>query len=425
MGRSVRLIPPSGRRPSRQPSSARRRVPAARQPRGIQSSTVRFFAPPRPATEPERLLWSRDIRFGHRLARAIQGARVLELDSGIVLIAPARVLSDASAAEAARGARNPEYGIVAVDANLAERDRYLVALSAAVQQSGIAERIGMGQSMQVVQTKTLDYFFSRRDHATEFQPIVELATGRAVEYECLSRPVLPGMPTSIGTIVQAAIDTGRSVELDVFLMERILLEAGRLQAVRLEQGQPPLAFAMNLTPASLLDPQFAAAEFAQVVRAAGLSPRQVTLECTEQQAVSDVVPLQRQVKALRKLGFGFAVDDAGAGYASFALIAALRPTTIKIDRDIVRRIATDDARQALVEAFVSFGRRIRAKLLAEGIETRRDLATLTSLGVELGQGFLLGKPAPVPTEPRKLEPLLRRATTRRARSTSVSTIRAH
>ena len=382
---------------------------------------MRFFTSSRAAAEPERLLWSRDIRFGHRLARALGEARVLELDSGVVVIAAAGDLSDALAAEAARGARDPEYGLVAVDAALPERDRYLVALSAAVQASGIAERIGMGQSMQVVQTKTLDYFFSRRDHAIDYQPIVELATGRAVEYECLSRPHLPSMPTSIGTIVQAAIDTGRAVELDLFLVERILLEAGRLQARRLEAGGLPLGFAINLTPASLLAPQFAADELAEAVRAAGLTPRQVTLECTEQQAVPDVVPLQRQVKALRKLGFGFAVDDAGAGYASFALIAALRPTTIKVDRDIVRRIATDDAKQALVEAFVSFGRRIRARLLAEGIETRRDLAMLTSLGVELGQGYLLGKPAPEPADPRTLEPLVRRATARRQRSAVVTT----
>ena len=130
-----------------------------------------------------------------------------------------------------------------------------------------------------------------------------------------------------------------------------------------------------------------------MVNAAGLSPRHITLECTEQQAVADVVPLVKQVKALRRLGFGFAIDDAGAGYASFTLIAALHPSIIKIDREIAHGIARDDAKQALVEAFVSFGRRIGARLLAEGIEKRSDLAMLTSLGVELGQGYLIGKPA--------------------------------
>ncbi len=117
-----------------------------------------------------------------------------------------------------------------------------------------------------------------------------------------------------------------------------------------------------------------------MVRDAGLDPRQLTIECTEQQAVADVVRLQKAVRALRRAGFGFAVDDAGAGYASFALIAALRPSVIKIDRDIVSGIARDDAKQALVEAFVSFGRRIGARLLAEGIEKRADLAMITGLG---------------------------------------------
>ena len=301
-------------------------------PCGWGPIAVRFFTPARSPAEPERLLWSRDIQFGHRLARYMPSARALELDSGVVVIAPASVLTDGAAAEAARSARDPEYGLVAVDASLPEQDRYVVALSQAVQASGIADRIGMGQSMQVVQTKTLDYFFSRRDHGVEFQPIVELTSGRVREYECLSRPVLPGMPTSIGTLVQAAIDTGRSVELDLFLVERILLEAGRQEAAR-DAAEPSFGFAINLTPESLLDPQFGADELAGAVRAAGLRPRQITLECTEQQAVSDVVPLQRQVKLLRRHGFGFAVDDAGAGYASFALIAALRPSVIKIDRE--------------------------------------------------------------------------------------------
>jgi EAL domain-containing protein (putative c-di-GMP-specific phosphodiesterase class I) len=127
------------------------------------------------------------------------------------------------------------------------------------------------------------------------------------------------------------------------------------------------------------------------------------------------------VKALRRVGFGFAIDDAGAGYASFALIAALRPTVIKIDREIVAGIARDDAKQALVEAFVAFGRRIGARLLAEGIERRADLAMVTALGVDLGQGYLLGRPGPEPAAPRPMETLRLDA----ARARAGSAIRGH
>jgi len=366
---------------------------------------VRFLSSRKTIGE-ERLLWSRDVRFARLLKFHVAGARELELESGMVVIAPASELTDARAAEIAATVHSPAYGLVTLDASLDEGSRYLSAMSAAVLQSGLADRIGMAQSGQVIQTKTLDYFFNMRNvHQIALQPIIELATGKLHEYECLFRPHMPMLPQSISAIVQAAIDTDRSIELDRFIVRLILARTGEIEADRRQRGEPPLRFAINFTPASLLDPSFEAKSFAAMVADVGLRPNQITLECTEQQAVSDIVPLIRQVKAIRRLGFGFAVDDAGAGYASFSLIASLKPTVIKIDRDIAHGIARDDAKQALVEAFVSFGRRIGARLLAEGIEKRADLATLTALGVDLGQGYLIGKPAIEPAEPRSFQAL--------------------
>jgi EAL domain-containing protein (putative c-di-GMP-specific phosphodiesterase class I) len=366
---------------------------------------VRFLTGAR-REDDERLLWSRDLRFAHRLAATLPSVRAYELDAGAVLIGPTDELTDARAAEIAAASHSPAYGLVTLDLTLPEGERHLVALSAAVQQSGLGERIGMAQSSQLVQTKMLDYFFTLKNlHRLAYQPIVEIETGRLVEYECLFRPEMPGLQTSISNIVQAAIDTGRTIELDTFIVRSILERAAEVQATRRAAGKPALHLAINFTPASLLDPQFEAGEFARTVKDAKLDPRHITLECTEQQAVSDIGPLVKQVKALRRLGFGFAIDDAGAGYASFSLIAALRPSVIKIDREIAYGIARDDAKQALVEAFVSFGGRIGALLLAEGIERRADLAMLAGLGVDLGQGYLIGKPALEPRAPRPMETL--------------------
>ena len=369
----------------------------------------------------DRLLWSRDVRFAHRLLDAMPACRLYELDAGIVVIGPSDELTDARTAEIAAAVHSPPYGLVSLNLALPEGERHLVALSAAVQQSGLAERIGMAQSSQMMQSKMLDYFFTLKNvHAVAYQPIVELATGRLVEYECLFRPEMPGLQTPIGSIVQAAVDTGRTIELDGFIVRIIISRVGELQAGRRAANLPPLHVAINFTPASLLDSQFEAAAFAKMVKSAGLNPRQITLECTEQQAVSEIAMLVKHVKAFRRLGFGFAIDDAGAGYASFSLIAALRPSVIKIDREIASGIARDDAKQALVEAFVSFGGRIGARLLAEGIERRADLAMLTGLGVHLGQGYLIGKPASEPADPRPIEDLrpdaTRHAIGRRVRS---------
>ena len=77
----------------------------------------------------------------------------------------------------------------------------------------------MGQSPQLVQSRMLDYFFSlRKLHTVAFQPIVDLSTGELHEYECLFRPQMPMLPQSISAVVMAAIATGRSVELDTFIV---------------------------------------------------------------------------------------------------------------------------------------------------------------------------------------------------------------
>lgn len=340
----------------------------------------------------------------------VAGGRAIELDAGTVLIAPAGALVDALVAKVAAEAGDPEYGLVAVDPSLPESDRYLVATSSAIQLSGLADRIGMAQTSQVVQTKMLDYFFSLRTlHRVAFQPIVDLRTRELHEYECLFRPEMPMLPQSITAVVNAAIHTGRAVELDTFIVATILERAGLTETMGRETGRSPYRFAINVAPSSLLDPQFEAATLAERARAAGLDPRRITIECTEQQSVAEVDLLRRQVRALRRRGFGFAVDDAGAGYASLSLIAALRPSIIKIDREIAHGVTRDDAKRALVEAFVSFASRIGARTVAEGIDTRADLATLTTLGVDFGQGFLLGRPSAEPSRPRRLERLPRAA----------------
>ena len=88
-----------------------------------------------------------------------------------------------------------------------------------------------------------------------------------------------------------------------------------------------------------------------------------------------------------------AVDDAGAGYASLRHVLMLRPDFVKLDQEWIRGVEADAARQALIGALVLFAKRTRSVLIAEGIETAPELETLHALGVELGQGYFLGRPS--------------------------------
>jgi EAL domain-containing protein (putative c-di-GMP-specific phosphodiesterase class I) len=90
-----------------------------------------------------------------------------------------------------------------------------------------------------------------------------------------------------------------------------------------------------------------------------------------------------------------AVDDAGSGYASLRHILALRPAFVKLDLSWVRGIDVDEARQALVRGVCDFATRIGCQIIAEGVETEAEQRTLMEIGVELGQGYLLGRPHPV------------------------------
>ncbi|MGD0862451.1 MAG: EAL domain-containing protein [Candidatus Limnocylindrales bacterium] len=348
----------------------------------------------------ERLLWTRDGRLKEELKQHLTKPKVIELaDSGWCVIAAARELTENLAS---RLARNAAYGLFDVDPAQPPSERYVVALGHAVQISGLGDRIGMGETPEITSAKLLSLFFACQGHHVEFQPIVDLATLKAHEWECLFR-LSPAMGShSISELVEAAVTAKRPVDFDSFAMEITLARIA--EVVEPGPAGRRLHYSVNLLPTSLLAPAFEAEAFAARVRAVGLLPSQIVVECTEQQVFHDVPRLMKQVKALRRVGVGFAVDDAGAGYASFTVIADLEPSIIKIDRHIVSGVGNKgaEAKKALVEAFVSFSRRIGAQVVAEGIENRRDLLALQDREVDFGQGYLLGRSNPEPLQPRRL-----------------------
>jgi EAL domain-containing protein (putative c-di-GMP-specific phosphodiesterase class I) len=123
---------------------------------------------------------------------------------------------------------------------------------------------------------------------------------------------------------------------------------------------------------------------------AGVS-RPIVIEITEHVAIDDYTTLRAE---LRELGpaVRLAVDDAGAGYASFRHILELAPDFVKLDIGLIRRIDGDPARQALIAGMAYFAAKRRIRLIAEGIETGAELQTLRSLAIPYGQGYLLGRP---------------------------------
>lgn len=96
---------------------------------------------------------------------------------------------------------------------------------------------------------------------------------------------------------------------------------------------------------------------------------------------------------LRQSGMRLAIDDAGAGYSSFQHIIRLNPDIIKLDMSLTRAVDKDLGRQALASALSFFASSMGSEIVAEGIESESEFATLRTLGVTKGQGYLLGSPA--------------------------------
>ena len=122
----------------------------------------------------------------------------------------------------------------------------------------------------------------------------------------------------------------------------------------------------------------------------------VVLEITEHEAIPEYGPLR---DAVLRLGpdVRLAVDDAGAGVANFNHLVELRPDFLEIDIGLVRGVHEDVGRQAVVAGLVHFAASAGCQVIAEGIETDAELAMVTNLGVTLGQGYLLARPAAAET----------------------------
>ena len=213
-----------------------------------------------------------------------------------------------------------------------------------------------------------------------FQPITDLASGTTVGIEALSR-FPQSQETSPASWFEAAHEVGLGRDLELFAVDA---------ALSWKELIPDGVFlSVNISPAIVADGDF---ERFLVSRDVGAG---LVIELTEHHPVIDYGPLVECVAALRERGIQFAVDDAGAGFASLQHILRLRPDLIKLDISLVRDIDADPVRRALVSSLVVFGNEMDARLIAEGIESEDELKALRDLGVNLGQGFAIARPAPL------------------------------
>jgi EAL domain-containing protein (putative c-di-GMP-specific phosphodiesterase class I) len=221
-----------------------------------------------------------------------------------------------------------------------------------------------------------------------YQPIWNMRSRQAVGFECVARfSASPRRPPNEWFAEAAEVGLGTVLEL----------AAIRAALVALSSLPAPLHLAINASVETILSGEFPSA-------LQGLPLGRIVLEITEHSEVENYERLLDVLQPLRQGGLRLAVDDAGAGYSSLRHILNLQPDFIKLDMHLIRHIDLDPARRALASALIAFARDTNSSIIAEGVETASEFATLQTLGVEQAQGYFLARPMPLEQARQLIEP---------------------
>ena len=216
-----------------------------------------------------------------------------------------------------------------------------------------------------------------------FQPIVDIVSGEVFAYEALVRGA---NGQSAGEVLSWVTDDNRH-EFD---------QACRVTAIRdaVAAGilETRAKLSINFIPTAVHSPSADIQLTLRTAREVGFPTARLMFEFTENEK-TNIDHLRSIVRAYKELGFTTAIDDFGAGHSGLGLLANLQTDLLKLDMELVRGIDRSPAKQAIVEAVLVLGRRLNIRLIAEGIETDAELASLRTLGVRLAQGYLIGRPA--------------------------------
>jgi EAL domain-containing protein (putative c-di-GMP-specific phosphodiesterase class I) len=213
----------------------------------------------------------------------------------------------------------------------------------------------------------------------DYHPIVVAETREIFGYEALARGKMRALRSPEVMFEVAA-------EADLLWELSRLCRSRAIEGMDTRLGPNELLF-LNVDPHDFTDPVFNG-EFAGQVD----DPSRVVIEITERTAIKDYPKFRERLAALRAVGYRFAVDDAGSGYAGLGSIANLEPDFIKLDMSLITCIDTNFIKQNLVETMVRFANDQGAKVIAEGVERAEEFETVKALGVHLVQGFYLHRP---------------------------------
>ncbi len=243
-----------------------------------------------------------------------------------------------------------------------------------------AELNGLGEELRAIIAED-----RLRPH---YQPILDLGSGRVHGFEGLIRGPSDSLLHSPLNLFKVALLTGQQVQLEAACC-RTLLQGFKAS------GLPQKLF-LNVSPGCLSRTPFLDLFQKEGLEALGFTPDRIVIELTENQPTYDFNQLVGTAQLFRKLGLAIAMDDLGEGFSSLRLWSELRPEYVKIDKHFIHGVSQDPVRHQFLRSLRDIAAKTGARMVAEGIELEADLGVVQDLGLDLGQGYLFGRPAPTP-----------------------------
>jgi diguanylate cyclase (GGDEF)-like protein/PAS domain S-box-containing protein len=247
------------------------------------------------------------------------------------------------------------------------------------------------RNMNLLQMETdLRYAIERQEFEVFYQPIIELETGALKEFEALIRWRHPqhGL-VSPNEFIGVAEETGLIIPIGRWILE----EACRQITVWQNKFHFPYSISVNLSAKQLMHPSLTE-QVREILLQTELDPRRLKLEVTESTVMDHSEALLGVISGLYALGISFSTDDFGTGYSSLSYLHRFPFERLKIDRSFVKKMSEDEKGEAIVKTILMLGENLNIDVVAEGIETERQLELLRSFGCPAGQGYLFSRPLP-------------------------------
>lgn len=221
----------------------------------------------------------------------------------------------------------------------------------------------------------------------DYQPKLNFYTNEMIGVEALVRWIHPELGRiAPNKFIPMAEETGLIIELGEWVLRTVCRQNKQWQ----EKGYPPLLASVNVSVRQLDDIDFVD-KVTQILHETGLDPKWLELEVTES-VFADNERASKVLQEIRELGVQISIDDFGTGYSSFSYIKHLPVDTLKVDASFIEDIAQNQQSKAIVKAVLTMAQTLGLNVIAEGIETKEQMATLRQDGCKLGQGYYFSKP---------------------------------